>query len=288
MTTRVAIIVVTLASSTLLMGCPKETTSTTFLDMAKACIPENLLGPAGVLVFYGPNDYRPGDLFTRSGLPNGKWSYDPRIQYATLVDAATVSSVVKEGAVPAACEFGRNNSFSFSADVAGNSTVTVAAVPLAASAAVSLKGGKVATVRASKIYVDTLPFFEPYSESLIALPTAAPAKLAIQNGGYYVVTAVLVTEGYAVDVQYGPEVAANLGAQATLPASDKGNLKAEVGVSVKNSQTLTYTVQGKTALALVVRPISDTMRVQTALAPGVTTEGPQYPGLIESRGWKPD
>ncbi len=277
-----------LASIVLLAGCagPKQTTSTIFLDMATSCVAANLLGPAGAFVFFGPNDYRPGDLFTRSGLPNGKWNYDPRYQYSKQVDAKTLDDVVKAGTVPAECQIEQDKSYNFSADLSGNAAVIAAAVPLSASAGLAMKGGKVENVKVSKLYIDTIPFFEPYSDSLKALPGAAPARLAVQNGGYFVATAILIAEGYSVDVKYGPEFDAKAAAQASLPASDKGNLKASVSVTVKDAQTLTFTVAGRTALALVARPIADDFRVQSALATGAPALAPQY-GNLGSRGWAP-
>ena len=273
-------------SVVLLAGCvsTKETTSTTFLAMATSCVATNLLGPAGAIVFFGPNDYRPGDLFERSGLPNGKWSYDPRYQYTKQVEAKTVEDVVKAGTVPAECLIGQDRSYDFSADLSGNAIITAAAVPLSASAGLALKGGKVQSVKVSKLYIDTLPFFEPYSDSLRALPGGAPARLAVQNGGYFVATAVLIAEGYSVDVKYGPEFDAKAAAQASLPANDKGNLTANVNVTLKDAQTLTFTVAGRTALALVARPIAEDFKVQSAQPAGAPVSAPQYGNLV-SRGW---
>lgn len=215
---------------------------------------------------------------------SGEWRYTPEFEYAKQIDASTLNGVVKSGTFPIVCDLTGNKSYGFDIAAQGNAILTAAALPLSANAEASLRNGKVSSISVSKLYIDGISFFQPYSDSLMALSPGAPVRSAVQGGGYYVATAVLVVDGYSVDVKYGPEFDANAAAQVMLASNDKDNLKADVKAQYKDAHTLTYTVPGRTAVAIVARPLGTDFKIQSAKPTDSAPSGPQF-GSLASRGW---
>jgi hypothetical protein len=281
---KLVLMILTLSVCAALEGC--ATTTSEFLNMVKECVPENVQGSDGQVVFLGPNPYRPGDLFTRAQNTSGEFIYDGQYQYASLVDPTTANQVVYVSQTPVSCALSQDASIKLDAASDGAATLAKAAIPLSAKAKLSAGGGKVSNIKVENLYVDTISFLGPYESSLKSLAAGNPARKGIQDGGYFASTAVLITDGYSVDVTYGPTFDAKVEAHATIPASEKANLNGSLGITAKDQHTLTYTVKGKTPIAIVARPINkSSFRVQSVGGSGSGLVPSATMGIPEQRGW---
>ncbi|PZP71573.1 MAG: hypothetical protein DI604_15060 [Delftia acidovorans] len=160
-----------------LSGCPQKTSNEKFLEMTRSCISPQLLGPSGEIVFFGPSEYRPGDVFKRAADASGTWRYSAEFEYAAQVEGPTLAKVVKPGSVPVECKLTQDASVQFDLGAEGNATLTKAAVPLSASAGLSLKNGSVSSISAHKLFVDSVPYLQPYTESIASLPAGCRGQV---------------------------------------------------------------------------------------------------------------
>lgn len=258
-----------------LNGCATApSTPKNFVALVEECIGPNWAGAAGQVVFLGPNDYRPGDMWTRAQAANGVWTYDPRATYADTVGADVAKSVISQGNTPITCNLDTNNQFKVNGT--GEFSFLSAALPATATANFDYSNGSVTALKLGKVTIDSLHTFDPYTNSLRALSPLNTVSQAVKEGGYYVSSAIVFVEGYSVEVKYGSDVSAGLKGDAHLGADATKGLKAGVEVSKVDANTLQFSVPGKVALAAVFRPLSKTFEVQSATQPG---EAPQ-PAIV--------
>ncbi len=254
----------------LLSGCPSWWRSpdvttiqaSSFEDMMASCLGENILGKQGQFVFLGPNQYSPGDFWTRGQNIKGVWVYTARRGYLTAVGKEEFDANVKRGTVPAGCSLKENTKLTFGAKL--EAAFVSAAVPAAANAGLDFSTGTVKSIMAKKVYVSSVPYPDDYSDGLRKLPVGTPLRVALEGGGYYISSAILEVEGYTLELEYGPDFVAQVKANATVAQDASKGLKGEVKIEAKDTTTLLVTISDRVSLGAVFRPIGPDLSVLSA------------------------
>ncbi|TRU62852.1 MAG: hypothetical protein EWV90_09925 [Microcystis aeruginosa Ma_QC_Ch_20071001_M135] len=243
-------------------GCSTSPTAkTTFTSVVEKCVSSNLSGPTGQVVFLGPNDYRPGDIFTRSMNANKEWVYSGQYEYSKLVPKEKHEEVVRRTDAGMVCNL--NSDSSFSLDTAAEGAFKSAAIPISAKAGMKFQNGTISAIRAKNITLESIPYLEEYPKSLEILPEMHRARLAVKRGGYFIASAVLMVEEYTIEVKYGPTFDAIAEANASISGDDSKSLKASIGIKAKDAHTLVYTIPQKTAIAIVARGLNPDFSIQS-------------------------
>jgi hypothetical protein len=251
-----------------------ETPSVLVEQLLKTCFGENVLGREKLVAFLGPNSYSPGDLWSRVQAVDGRWIYNPMYGYEKTVGPKLYNDVVEKSATAVSCEIKVERNAS--ADAKLEALFTASAVPAKAKGGFDFKNGAVTSMKVDKAYLDTIKTFPAWKDSWVKNPAISPQDdglKAVLQGTAYVSSAMLRVNGYTVEVQYGSNAAAGLGASATLLGGEKEDLSAEVNVSKKNDNKLVFKVEGEVKLAAIFRQVGPGGEVLSgASGTGTSTE----------------